>query len=104
MRIALNPADAAFDAAAGTITFSGTLPASLSHVLRVTNLSRGVTYFDPTGRSGDGYLDTATFASPVLTLQGIDTRGHENSDRLFIELDDSASGGTASHGAGGAGD
>lgn len=103
MRLALDPANAAFNAAAGTITFSTVIPASLSHVLRVINLTRAVTYFDPTGEMGDGYLGTATYASPVLTLQGIDTRGHANTDRLFIEYDDGSSGGGGG-GGGGTGD
>jgi hypothetical protein len=34
-----------------------------------------------------GYLSSATYASPVLTL-GVNTDGHANSDVLFIEYDD----------------
>jgi len=101
MRVVLPPANAAFNAAAGTITFSTTIPASLSHVLFVANLTRGVVYFDPTNESGGGYLGTATYASPVLGLQGINTAEHANGDRLFIEWDDGTSGGG---GGGGGGD
>lgn len=101
MRIVLNPAYAAFNATAGTITFSTVIPASLSHILRVINLTRQVVYFDPTAENGGGYLATATYAAPVLTLQGIDTRSHANGDRLFIEFDDGTSGGGGGGGAGG---
>jgi hypothetical protein len=101
MRLSLDPANAALDAAAGTITFSTAIPASLSHILRVVNMTRGVVYFNPTAEDGIGYVSTATYASPVLTLVGIDTRTHQNTDLLFIEYDDGSSGGG---GGGGTGD
>jgi hypothetical protein len=103
MRLVLAPANAAFNAAAGTITFSTVIPASLSHILRVVNMTRGVVYFNPTAEDGIGYVSTATYASPVLTLNGIDTRTHQNNDRLFIEFDDGSSGGGGG-GGGGTGD
>lgn len=103
MRLVLAPANAAFNAAAGTITFSTAIPASLSHILRVVNMTRGVVYFNPTAEDGIGYVSTATYASPVLTLNGIDTRTHQNNDRLFIEFDDGSSGGGGG-GGGGTGD
>ena len=101
MRVVLNPANAAFNATAGTITFSSTIPASLSHILFVANLTRGVVYFDPTNANGGGYLGTATYASPVLSLPGINTAEHANGDRLFIEYDDGTSGGGGGGGGGG---
>jgi len=100
MRLVLAPANAAFNAAAGTITFSTVIPASLSHILRVVNMTRGVVYFNPTAEDGIGYVSTATYASPVLTLNGIDTITHQNTDLLFIEYDDGSGGG----GGGGTGD
>lgn len=103
MRLVLAPDNAAFNAAAGTITFSTAIPASLSHILRVVNMTRGVVYFNPTAEDGIGYVSTATYASPVLTLNGIDTRTHQNNDRLFIEFDDGSSGGGGG-GGGGTGD
>jgi hypothetical protein len=103
MRLALDPANAAFDAAAGTITFSTVIPASLSHVLRVVNMTREVVYFNPTAEDGIGYVGTATYVSPVLTLAGVDTRTHQNTDLLFIEYDDGSSGGGGG-GGGGTGD
>lgn len=87
MRQVLPPANASFNAAAGTITFSNTIPASISHVLRVTNLDRAVVYFDPTNPTNSGVLSGAAYVSPVLTLKG-DTSAHSNADRLYIEYDD----------------
>lgn len=87
MRRVLPPANASFNAAAGTITFSNTIPASISHVLRVTNLDRAVVYFDPTNPTNSGVLSGAAYVSPVLTLKG-DTSAHSNADRLYIEYDD----------------
>lgn len=87
MRRVLPPANASFNAAAGTITFSNTIPASISHVLRVTNLDQAVVYFDPTNPTNSGVLSGATYVSPVLTLK-TDTSAHSNADRLYIEYDD----------------
>jgi hypothetical protein len=87
MRRILPPANASFNAAAGTITFSNTIPDSLSHITRVTNLDRAVIYFDPTNNTNSGILSAATYTSPVLTLK-LSTAGHGNNDRLFIEYDD----------------
>lgn len=94
----LDPANAAFVASAGTITFTTEVPASLSHVRKVTNLTRGEVLFDPTGDSGPGYMQTATYAAGVLTL-GVPTQDHANNDRLFIEYDD----GEGAGGGGGSG-
>jgi hypothetical protein len=87
MRRVLTPAHATFSAANRTITFATTVPASIGHILRVVNLTRATVYFDPTAESGLGYLSSATYASPVLTL-GVTTDGHADSDVLFIEYDD----------------
>lgn len=87
MRRVLPPANATFNAAAGTITFSNTIPLSLSHILRVTNLDRAVVYVDPTNNTNSGILSSASYESPVLTIK-LDTSNHGNSDKLFIEYDD----------------
>jgi hypothetical protein len=87
MRRVLTPAHATFSAANRTITFATTVPASIGHILRVVNLTRATVYFDPTAESGLGYLSSATYASPVLTLR-VNTDGHANGDVLFIEYDD----------------
>lgn len=87
MRRVLTPAHATFSAAAGTISFATTVPASISHILRVVNLTRAEVLFDPTAESGLGYLSSATYASPVLTL-AVSTSGMSDSDKLFIEYDD----------------
>jgi len=87
MRRVLPPANATFNAANGTITFATTIPASISHILRVTNLDRAVVYFDPTNPTNSGVLSGATYASPVLTLKA-NTSTHSNTDRLYIEYDD----------------
>jgi hypothetical protein len=100
MRRVLTPAHATFSAVNRTISFATTVPASISHILKVTNLTRGVVLFDPTAESGDGYLSSATYASPVLTLV-VSTAGMADSDRLFIEYDDGQGGGG---GGGGGGD
>ena len=92
MRRVLTPAHATFSAANRTISFATTVPASISHILKVANLTRGVVLFDPTGESGDGYLSSATYASPVLTL-AVSTAEMANGDKLFIEYDDGQSGG-----------
>jgi hypothetical protein len=81
----LLPANAAFSAANKTITFSGTVPLSLSHIRRVINLDRAAVYYDAEGGMGAGYL--GSYASPVLTLR-CSTEGHASGDALFIEYDD----------------
>lgn len=81
----LLPANAAFSAANKTITFSGTVPLSLSHIRRVINLDRAAVYYDAEGGTGAGYL--GSYASPVLTLR-CSTEGHTDGDALFIEYDD----------------
>jgi hypothetical protein len=97
MRRVLTPSHATFSAAAGTISFATTVPASISHILRVVNLTRAVVLFDPTAESGTGYLSSATYASPVLTL-AISTDGMADSDKLFIEYDDGQGAGSGGGG------
>lgn len=92
MRRVLTPAHATFSAANRTISFATTVPASISHILKVTNLTRAEVLFDPTAESGLGYLSSATYASPVLTL-AVNTAGMADNDRLFIEYDDGLGGG-----------
>ena len=96
----LDPSGVTFDAAARTLTFTGTVPLSLAHILRVVNLTRGEFYFDSTGNNGQGLTQSATFASPVLTLHHrLD--GAENTDTLAVLYDDGSAGGG---GGGGGGD
>lgn len=95
----LDPSGVTFDAAARTLTFTATVPLSLAHILRVVNLTRGEFYFDSTGNNGQGLTQSATFASPVLTLHHrLD--GAENTDTLAVLYDDGSAGG----GGGGGGD
>lgn len=95
----LDPSGITFDAAARTLTFTATVPLSLAHILRVVNLTRGEFYFDSTGNNGQGLTQSATFASPVLTLHHrLD--GAENTDTLAVLYDDGSAGG----GGGGGGD
>jgi hypothetical protein len=96
----LSPANAAFSASAGTITFTTEVPISLSHVLKVANQTRGEILFDPSGASGPGYMQNASYAAGVLTL-GVPTHDHANSDELFIEYDDGEAGGGGGGGGGG---
>lgn len=83
MKQILPPANATFDATAKTITFAKTIPASISHVLHVANVTRGVLYFQPQG----GLALSGTYASPVLTLL-CSTAGHADADDLLIFYDD----------------
>lgn len=85
MKKLLLPANATFNAAARTITFANTIPASISAILHVCNITRGVIIFQPQA----GYSYSGTYASPVLTLS-YDTSGHDNSDKLEIFYDDNA--------------
>lgn len=96
----LDPSGVTFDAAARTLTFTATVPLSLAHILRVVNLTRGEFYFDSTGSNGQGLTQSATYASPVLTLHHrLD--GAENADTLAVLYDDGSAGGG---GGGGGGD
>ena len=86
MKKLLLPANATFNASAKTITFATTIPASVSHILHVTNVTRGALYFQPQA----GAAFTGTFASPVLTL-ACSTSGHADADKLEIFYDDGQS-------------
>src|SRR5207248_11317023 len=79
----LAPANATFSASGKTITFATTIPSTISHILHVTNVTRGVLYFQP--QAGAAY--TGTYASPVLTLL-CSTSGHADADKLEIFYDD----------------
>lgn len=83
MKQLLLPANATFSASGKTITFATTIPASISAILHVTNVTRGVLYFQP--QAGATY--TGTYASPVLTL-ACSTSGHADADKLEIFYDD----------------
>lgn len=83
MKLLLPPANATFNFTAKTITFATTIPSTISHILHVTNVTRGVIYFQP--QAGSAY--TGTYASPVLTLL-CSTSGHADTDKLEIFYDD----------------
>ena len=84
MKQLLLPANATFNASAKTITFATTIPATISHILHVTNVTRGVLYFQPQA----GAAFTGTLAGAVLTL-ACSTSGHADADKLEIFYDDS---------------
>ena len=90
MKQLLLPANATFSASGKTITFATTIPASISAILHVTNVTRGVLYFQP--QAGATY--TGTYASPVLTL-ACSTTGHADADKLEIFYDDGVGQSTA---------
>jgi hypothetical protein len=92
MKQLLPPANVTFNAAAKTITFATTIPSSASHILHVTNVTRGVIYFQPQA----GSLFTGTYASPILTL-ACSTTGHNNADELTIIYDDGIESANASN-------
>src|SRR5437660_12884952 len=83
MKQLLPPANATFVAASKTITFATTIPSTISHILHVTNITRGVIYYQP--QAGSAY--SGTYASPVLTLL-CSTSGHADADKLEIFYDD----------------
>lgn len=85
MKYPLAPAGYSFNAAAKTITFTGTVPAAISNIMHVANISRGVIYFQPQA----GPLFSGTYASGVLTL-ACSTTGHANGDQLLVMYDDGA--------------
>lgn len=90
MKYPLAPSTYSFNAAAGTITFSGTIPADINNIMHVTNITRGVLYFQP--QAGAAY--SGTYSSPTLTLSA-STVGHSNTDKLLIVYDDGGVGATA---------
>jgi hypothetical protein len=83
MKQLLAPANATFSASGKTITFATTIPSTISHILHVTNVTRGVLYFQPQA----GAAFTGAYASPVLTLV-CSTSGHADADKLEIFYDD----------------
>ena len=87
MKQLLNPSNATFNFTAKTITFATTVPSTISHILHVTNVTRGVLYFQPQA----GISFSGTYSSPVLTLN-CSTAGHDDSDKLEIFYDDGLSG------------
>lgn len=89
MKYPLSPSTYSFNASAKTITFSGTVPENIGNILQVTNITRGVLYFQP--QAGLDY--SGSYAEPVLTLLA-NTTGHSNSDNLLIIYDDGLEGAT----------
>lgn len=83
MKYPLPPNTYTFNAAAKTITFSGTIPAAIVNIMHITNITRGVLYFQPQA----GAALSATYSSPTLILAA-STSGHSNSDELLIIYDD----------------
>jgi len=74
-----------FNATAKTITFGGIVPAAIGNILHVTNVTRGVLYFQPQA----GPQLTGAYSAGVLTL-ACSTAGHSSSDDLLIIYDDAA--------------
>lgn len=85
MKYTLSPSNYSFNASAKTITFSGVVPADISNIMHVANITRGVIYFQP--QAGAGL--SGTYSSPTLTLLA-NTVGHANGDKLLIVYDDGA--------------
>lgn len=85
MKYSLSPSNYSFNAQAKTITFTGTVPAAISNILHVANITRGVIYFQPQG----GPNFTGTYTAGVLTLAA-STTGHANGDNLLVMYDDGA--------------
>jgi len=88
MRIAPLPAvNYSFDASLKTITFlvAGGIakPLTLAHILHITNNTQGKLIFQPQ----DDLTGTYNSTTGVLTL-GFDTTSHDDSDQLFIVIDD----------------
>ena len=81
MQLLLPPANATFDASAGTITFATTIPATISHISAIFNITRKELYFLPGSLGG-------TYASPTLTLPSAMTAAHADTDELQIIYDD----------------
>jgi hypothetical protein len=86
MKYPLPAANYSFNASAKTITFSTTVPAAITNIMHVTNVTRGVLYFQP--QAGSAF--SGTYSSPTLTLSA-STSGHSDSDVLLIVYDDGAS-------------
>ena len=85
MKYTVAPANYSFNATAKTITFSGLVPSDISNILHVTNITRGVIYFQPQA----GLAFSGSYASPVLTFTA-STTGHANGDNLLIVYDDAS--------------
>jgi len=88
MKIAPLPAaNYSFDASVKTITFlaAGGIakPLTLAHILHITNSTQGKLIFQPQDDLTGAYDPT----TGVLTL-GFDTTSHDDSDQLFIVIDD----------------
>lgn len=86
MKQILPPANASFAAAAAQIVFNGTVPASISHILHISNITRGVIYFQPQAGPAFG----GTYANGLLALS-CSTAGHADNDKLLIFYDDGQS-------------
>lgn len=85
MKYPLPAGNYTFNASAKTITFANTVPASIANIMHVTNVTRGVIYFQPQA----GAAFTGTYSSPTLTLV-VSTSGHSDNDQLLIVYDDGA--------------
>jgi len=83
MKYPLAKTEYSFNAAAKTITFSGTVPASIQSIMHITNITRGVMYFQPQAGAAYG----GSYLPPTLTLTA-STTGHSDSDELLIIYDD----------------
>ena len=89
MKQLLLPSNVAFNVGAKTLTFSNTIPANIGSILHVTNVTRGVLYFQPQA----GLNFSGSYTSPVLTLN-CSTIGHNAGDSLEIFYDNGVSAAT----------
>lgn len=83
MKYPVPAANLSFNASAGTITFSTTIPTGIENIMHVANVTRGVIYYQP--QAGSPF--SGTYSSPTLTLNA-STAGHSNTDKLFVIVDD----------------
>lgn len=71
-----------FNKTAKTITFTGTIPATLDKILAVVNVTAGVIIYNPSDTARGG-----TYSSPTLTLT-YNTSAMNDIDKLLIYLED----------------
>jgi hypothetical protein len=71
-----------FDKTAKTITFTGTIPATLDKILAVVNTTANIIIYNPASTATGG-----TYSSPTLTLT-YNTGSMNNTDKLLIYLED----------------
>ena len=86
MKQLLSSSNVAFNVGAKTLTFTNTIPADITSILHVTNVTRGILYFQPQA----GLAFSGSYTAPVLTLN-CSTVGASAGDKLEIFYDDGIS-------------